>query len=65
MQITAVRGAPEREHASRASSMALWTPTQVAQWLFAFVTGLPFWVGGAALLLIELARRCGTQCSAA
>ena len=42
--------------------MALWTPAQIAQWLFAFVTGLPFWVGGAALLLVELARRCATHC---
>ena len=54
---TAVRSAPDWQHAMRAADTALWTPTQIAQWLFAFVSGLPFWVGGAALLLLEFAKR--------
>ena len=56
-----MRSAPERGHAVRSGDMALWTPTQVAQWLFAFITGLPFWAGGAALLLFEFAKRCATH----
>jgi len=60
-QLFIVRSTLELEHAEHSDEMALWTPTQIAQWLFAFVTGLPFWVGGAALLLAELAKRSATH----
>ncbi len=62
LQLFTVRSTPEREHAEHSDGMALWTPTQIAQWLFAFITGLPFWVGGAALLVVELAKRSATHC---